>query len=156
MATTLIHTLKILSSPSTPTTLHTFQPSPSTVTYTVSTRRRQRHEPKSAIETASYYTGIAVRVIIGVAVLSAFWMKFRGRGDAWVGRMRQGGSEESRATGAEGMLFECLRKMVEVVEGCRGLHVGLGGMAGLWMVLKRGYKGTVTSLLLHNVYCCSA
>lgn len=141
--TTIINTLKRLSSPSVPTTLHTLQPTPSTVTYTVSTRRRR--ESKSVIDTLLQHVRILIRVTIGLVVLAVFGAKF-GAKDMEVGRQWAGGMRRRGELGVA--VLEWLNWFGEVLEGWKGGYVLLGGLWVFYMVLKRGYKGTYGELHL--------
>jgi phosphatidylinositol glycan class H protein len=122
--TTLITILKRLASPPAQS-LQNFQPTPATVTYTVSTRPVAKTLPA----TVASYVGIAVRIAIALAGTLALWMK-------WVVSSRKSLEVVNQVFGR--MVED---RLVKGVGEIRGEYMVPVVLCALWFVCKRGYVG---------------
>lgn len=110
-------------------TLRTLQPTPSTVSFTVSTRP----VPATVAAKLSYYVGLLTRLMLGACVLLLLWTKWR---------ISYGQSTDTLLFLLGGPQTAALLK------GVGGLwwgYVGPGAIMVLYLVLRRGYTGTFTS-----------
>jgi phosphatidylinositol glycan class H protein len=121
---TIITVLKRLSSPPSQT-LHSLQPTPSTASYTVSTRQQSRSLPARL----AFYVGIAVRVLIGISAFVLLWTKWR----------------VSSAKSTAVLLWLCGRagedSLVELAERLEWRYLAPGALLLFYLILQRGYKG---------------
>jgi hypothetical protein len=122
---TIIAVLKRLSSRP-PQILRSLRPTPSTVSYTVSTRQQSRSLPARL----AFYIGIAVRILIGISALVLLWTKWRVS------------SVKSTAV----LLWLCggtgEEALVELAQRLEWQYLAPGALLVFYLVLQRGYKGT--------------
>ena len=127
---TMIAVLKRFSSPP-PQILHSLQPTPSTVSYTVSTRRVSTTLPAIL----AFHIGIAARILVGASALVLLWTK-------WL---------VSSARSTVIILWICGRAgedaLVELVESLPWRYLAPSTLLLIWFVLQRGYKGRSCSIL---------
>ncbi|KAK0658187.1 Phosphatidylinositol N-acetylglucosaminyltransferase subunit gpi15 [Lasiodiplodia hormozganensis] len=132
----------ILLTNSAPPKLHVSRPTSTTVCFTVSTRPSADTVPKKAL----LYSSHAVRLGLGVLILALFWTKWRSyfplpdNDDDAAG---SGGSvdwERALLTNRVGVM------VAWAAEGMDWRALVVGGLAGLWGVVRRGY--TEESLLV--------
>jgi phosphatidylinositol glycan class H protein len=110
-------------------TLRTLQPTPSTVSFTVSTRP----VPATLAAKLSYYVGLLTRLMLGACVLLFLWTK-------WC-------TSYSQSTDTLLFLLGGPRTAA-LLEGIGGLwwgYAGPGAITVLYLVLRRGYTGMFTS-----------
>ena len=110
-------------------TLHTLQPTPSTVSFTVSTRP----VPVTVAAKLAYYVGLLTRVLLGICALLLLWTKWR---------ISYGHSTDTLLYLLGGPRTAALLKDVG---GLGWQYVAPGAIAVLYMVLRRGYTGMYTS-----------
>lgn len=120
----------ILLSNNAPPKLRVARPTPSTVSFTVSTRPVADTVPKKAL----LYFSHAIRLGLGVLILALFWAKWRSYfpirnedPESWERRLLTNYAGVCVAWAAEGIDWKVL---------------GGVGAVGLWGVLRRGYTGT--------------
>lgn len=113
-----------LSSPPSQT-LTTFQPTSSTISFTVSTRP----VPKTLPAIVGFYISILVRLLIGALTFATLWTKWRSR------------SEESTAAleWAFGHVFEAW--FIKTLETIQWRYLAPIAMLITFMVFRRGYTG---------------
>ncbi|KAF4301624.1 Phosphatidylinositol N-acetylglucosaminyltransferase subunit gpi15 [Botryosphaeria dothidea] len=126
----------ILLSNNAPPKLRVARPTPSTVSFTVSTRPVADTVPKKAL----LYFSHAIRLGLGVLILALFWAKWRSYfpirnedPESWERRLLTNYVGVCVAWAAEGIDWKVL---------------GGVGAVGLWGVLRRGYTVAEESLLV--------
>ncbi|KAF2683095.1 hypothetical protein K458DRAFT_341006 [Lentithecium fluviatile CBS 122367] len=119
----MIAVLKRLSSPP-PQTLRTLQPTPSTVSYTVSTRPLSRTLPAIL----AFYIGVAVRILLGASTLVLLWTKWR--------------VSSAKSTGLLSWVFRAAgeESLARFAESLPWKYLAPSALLLLWLVLQRGYK----------------
>lgn len=107
-------------------TLTTFQPTPSTISFSVSTRP----VPKTLPALLRFYVSVLVRIIAGIAALTALWTKWR--------------IDNSKETVMLGQLlgYAVETWLVQIVQATQWRYLAPGALATLWAVVRRGYTGT--------------
>lgn len=121
---TIITILQRLASPP-KQTLRTLQPTPSTVSYTVSTRP----VPKTLPAILGFYIGIPVRILIGIGTLVVLWTKWR--------------VSTTKSTGLLLWMFGNAGKeqLVKVADMSQWRYLAPGALLVLYLVFHRGYTG---------------
>ncbi|KAF2873548.1 GPI-GlcNAc transferase complex, PIG-H component-domain-containing protein [Massariosphaeria phaeospora] len=112
-------------------TLRTFQPTPSTISYTVSTRP----VPKTLPALLALYISVLVRIVVGALVAGTLWVKWHvssGRATEWLGELFGSTSEAW---------------LVRATEMLPWRYLAPGSAVLLYMVLKRGYTEESLTLL---------
>jgi phosphatidylinositol glycan class H protein len=115
---------RLISPPS--QTLRTLKPTPSTVSFTVSTRPERKTVPA----TLKHWIGILIRILVGVAVLLLLWVKWR------VSNV-QSTDVLLRVLGGRQTVL-----MLQIVGRCQWRYLVPGAAAVLFTVLRRGYTGS--------------
>ncbi|KAH7056051.1 GPI-GlcNAc transferase complex, PIG-H component-domain-containing protein [Macrophomina phaseolina] len=124
----------ILLTNNAPPKLRVSRPTPSTVLFTVSTRPVADTLPKKAL----LYFSHAVRLGLGVLILALFWAKWRSFFP--LRDSHENGWERRLLTNKVGVF------VTWAAEGMDWRALSVGGLAGLWAVVRRGY--TEESLLV--------
>ena len=108
--------------------LLTLQPTPSTVSFTVSTRP----VPSTVAATLRCYVGLLARLVLGLSTLFAVWVRWRiSRGqDANMLLWALGGPQTL--------------SLLKTLGGIGWQYIGPGACVVLVLVLRRGYTGTST------------
>jgi phosphatidylinositol glycan class H protein len=118
-------------------TLHILAPTPSTVSFTVSTCP----VPTTLAAKLGHYVGILTRLLVGLCTLALLWIKWSlGYGSTpsteallWV----LGGPQTAR--------------LLKAVGGVAWVYAGPAAMVVLFVVLRRGYTGTSNPSLLNDL-----
>lgn len=110
-------------------TLHTLAPTPSTVSFTVSTRP----VPATLAAKLGHYVGLLTRLLVGLCILALLWVKW------------SLGYGSSRST--EALLWVLggpqTARLLKAVGGLAWVYAGPAAVAVLFVVLRRGYTGTL-------------
>lgn len=107
-------------------TLSTYRPTPTTISFTVSTRAPIR----SVTARVAFYASVILRLILGILIVSIFSAKWR------AGYPVQDGSRDQGAH--DSILANTLSVLVSKVEW---MYLLPGGIVGLWAAVRRGYVG---------------
>lgn len=108
-------------------TLRVLQPTPSTITYTVSTRS----VPTTLPAHAAYYVGILFRILLGVASVLLLWIKWRTSNEVPMSCLRD-------ALGSEG------GQLGGIIEALQWRYLIPSTLVITFLVLKRNYTGTLS------------
>lgn len=108
--------------------LHTLAPTPSTVSFTVSTRPI----PTTLAAKLRHYVGLITRFLLGACTLLLLWLK-------WSLSYGASRSTESLLWLLGGPQTAALLK---ALGGIGWMHMGPGALVVLFLVLRRGYTGT--------------
>ncbi|KZM18904.1 uncharacterized protein EKO05_0010379 [Ascochyta rabiei] len=112
-------------------TLRTLQPTPSTVSFTVSTRPT----PATVAAKLRYYAGLLIRIVAGALALTTLWAKWR---------ITHGRSTDILLWTLGGPQTAAL---LEAIGGLGWQFVAPGAMVVLFVVLRRGYTEESLTLL---------
>lgn len=127
----IVAALQRLSSPPVQT-LRTLQPTQATVAYTVSTRP----EAKTVTAQLSFYTGVALRILVGIAVALLAWAK-------WCA------SRENPAVALSWTLGDARSEhLVQLVSLLPWRYLVPASLCTVYLALRRGYTGTLLPTLL--------
>lgn len=108
-------------------TLRTLQPTPSTVSYTVSTRPAQ----KKVIASLAHYAGLLFRVAVGLATVLFLWVK-------WSVTF-----EKSTSTLGWVLGDRYVAQLLQLGAVCQWRYLGPAAAFILFLVFRRNYTGTV-------------
>jgi hypothetical protein len=123
---TIAAALQRLSSPPAQT-LRTLQPTQATVSYTVSTRP----EAKTVHAKLSFYTGIALRILVGTAVALLAWAKWSA-------------SREVPAVALSSTLGDArAEELLQLVSRVPWRYLVPVSVCTVYLALRRGYTGTL-------------
>jgi phosphatidylinositol glycan class H protein len=106
-------------------TLRTLKPTPSTVSFTVSTRP----ERKTVSAVLKHWIGVLVRILVGICVVFILWVKWR------VSNVQSTDVLLWILGGPQAAL------MLQVAGRCQWTYLVPGALAVLFTVLRRGYTG---------------
>lgn len=127
----------ILLTNSAPPKLHVSRPTSTTVCFTVSTRPSADTVPKKAL----LYSSHAVRLGLGVLILALFWTKWRSYFPL------PDNDDDASVSWERALLTNRVGVMVAwAAEGMDWRALVVGGLAGLWGVVRRGYTGMVSQM----------
>ena len=115
-------------------TLRILSPTPSTVSFTVSTRP----VPATLAAKLRYYVGLLTRLLLGLAALSALWVKWR---------VSHGLTTDILLYALGGPQTVALLKGVG---GMKWSYIGGGAFVVLFAVLRRGYTGMYLLLTMRS------
>jgi hypothetical protein len=107
-------------------TLRTLKPTPSTVSFTVSTRPERKTVPA----VLKHWVGVLIRILVGVGVLLLLWVK-------WRVSSVQSTDVLLRVFGGPQTVL-----MLQFVGRCQWRFLVPGTLAVLFTVLRRGYTGS--------------
>lgn len=110
-------------------TLRVLQPTPSTITYTVSTRS----VPTTLPAHAAYYVGIVFRVAVGVSSVLLLWMKWKTANGATMLFLQD-------TLGSEG------GHLVRIIEVFQWRYLVPSTLATIVLVLRRNYTGRLSMI----------
>jgi phosphatidylinositol glycan class H protein len=114
-------------------TLHILAPTPSTVSFTVSTRP----VPTTLAAKLGYYVGLLARLLVGLCTLALLWVKW------------SLGHGSSRST--EALLWVLggpqTARLLKAVGGLAWVYAGPAAVVVLFVALRRGYTGTSLTCL---------
>jgi phosphatidylinositol glycan class H protein len=110
-------------------TLRVLQPTPSTITYTVSTRP----VPKTVPAHVGYYVGTLVRIIFGLTSGLLLWMKWQITNELRILFLQV-------ALGTEGE-----KQLVKMVETFQWRYLVPSTLAMMFLVFKRNYTGMLST-----------
>ncbi|KAF2198825.1 hypothetical protein GQ43DRAFT_450721 [Delitschia confertaspora ATCC 74209] len=131
-------------------TLTVLQPTPSTTSFTVSTRTVPRTLPALLL----YYVFIILRILVGALAIVVLWAKWRAHKEnaGEVKRVRSDEIEGTSETAWESLVLkwvigeELLEMLFRSVERVDWMYFGPGVLGVMWWVVRRGY--TEESLLV--------
>lgn len=108
-------------------TLHVLRPTPSTITYTVSTR----FVPTTLPAHAAYYVEVIFRIAVGVASGLLLWMKWKTASGAPMLFLQN-------TLGSEG------GQLVRILEAFQWRYLIPSTLATMFLILKRNYTGMLS------------
>jgi phosphatidylinositol glycan class H protein len=137
-ACTIMQIFARITSPATQS-LTTYRPTPSTISFTVSTRPVPRTLPAHLL----FYFSILLRIILGVTALALLWAKWRIKSPIEGGDVFKGARAEL-ATWVLGTVAG--QAVTRVSTGLQWRWLIPGALGVLWGVCRRGYTGMSLSI----------